>query len=387
VSRTATRLAVSLACVLATVLAAAPPAAADTTRDRQWHLAFLNVAEAHKLNQGSGVVVAVVDTGVNGNHPDLVGNVLPGADVSGVGTPNALEDLVGHGTGMASLIAGHGHGAGNGEGALGIAPQAKVLAVRVTHSNVAVPDTLAAGIDVAVRSGAKVISLSLAGSNSPRLRQSIDAALAADAVVVAGMGNRPDDVLPGYPAVYPGVVAVGATGQDGNVGSISVTGPQMVLSAPGMRIVSADPIGYAIGDGTSASTAIVAGAAALVRSKYPSLSAREVVHRLTATATDKGAPGRDPQYGFGIVNLVGALTADVPPASPSAAPPSAGDPVPASTGPAAAVPPAGGNGNGIGSAVPLVLALLAVVLAVAGAAGWLLLRRRRAAVGSPTATP
>ena len=119
-----------MGCCLATVLLAAPPAAADSIRDREWHLNYLNVTAAQVQSQGDGVVVAVVDTGVNGNHPDLAGNVLPGVDVSGAGAPNGQQDTDGHGTAMASLIAGHGHGTGNGDGVLGIAPQAKIFPVR-----------------------------------------------------------------------------------------------------------------------------------------------------------------------------------------------------------------------------------------------------------------
>ena len=102
-----------------------------------------------------------------------------------------------------------------------------------------------------------------------------------------------------------------------------MTGPQVDLVAPGVDIYSPyknEGSGYIKGYGTSQSAAIVSGAAALVRAKFPNLSAAEVVHRLTATAIDKGPPGRDDQYGYGVVNIVGALTADVPPLKPSVAP-------------------------------------------------------------------
>jgi subtilisin family serine protease len=111
--------------------------------------------------------------------------------------------------------------------------------------------------------------------------------------------------------------------QAGNHTDISVTGPEVVLSAPAVDIISPHSDGqYLTASGTSDATAIVSGVAALVRSKYPTMSAAEVVHRLTATATDKGPPGRDDQYGYGIVNPVAALTADVPPlpTSPTASP-------------------------------------------------------------------
>jgi subtilisin family serine protease len=141
-------------------------------------------------------------------------------------------------------------------------------------------------------------------------------------VVVAAVGNAPEVSQVVYPAAYPGVVAVAGVDKDGNHAGFSVTGPEVVLSAPAVAMKSTGPGGqYRTGTGgTSDATAIVAGAAALVRAKFPSLSAVEVIHRLTATAIDKGPRGRDDQYGYGIVNLVGALTADVPPLRPSSSP-------------------------------------------------------------------
>jgi type VII secretion-associated serine protease mycosin len=362
----------AVACGLATVMVVAPPAAADSIRDRQWHLRYLNVAEAQELSQGDGVVVAIVDSGVNGNHPDLVGDILPGVDVSGAGAPNGLEDRDGHGTGMAGLIAGHGHG--NGDGVLGIAPRVRIFPVRDSVTRDVAPQALVAGVNAAVQSGAKVISISQAGASTPGLEEAIKSAFAADAVVVAGIGNKPEQVLPALPAAIDGVVAVGALDQDGNVASISVTGPDMVLTAPGIRIVSTDGIGgYRIADGTSDATAIVAGAAALVRSKYPNLKAPEVIHRLTATATDKGPPGRDSQYGFGVLNIVDALKANVPPLTPSTSPTRATSAPTTASAPNAAPPPSRKSSS---SAPVIILVVLVIVLAGAGGLGWALLRRR-----------
>jgi type VII secretion-associated serine protease mycosin len=357
----------ALACGFAAMLVAGPPAVADQIRDRQWHLNYLDVTKANGMSEGDGVVVAVVDTGVNENHPDLIGNVLPGLDSAGAAASN--DDLVGHGTAMAGLIAGHGHGPEHADGVLGIAPRAKILPVRVTEGEHAAPDNIASGIEAAVKAGARVISVSLTGSDVPRLRNATRAAIAADAVVVAAIGNKPEDILPGFPATYDGVIAVGATDQEGNVASMSVTGPQMVLSAPGARIVSTDKQGYEIGDGTSASTAIVAGAVALIRSKYPNLKAPEVIHRLTATATDKGAPGRDPEYGYGVLNIVAALTANVPPLTPSATPPTTPP-----TGAGNAAPP---TNKRTGSSTGVIVAVILLVVAVAaGILIWAAVRRR-----------
>ena len=139
-----------------------------------------------------------------------------------------------------------------------------------------------------------------------------------------------------------------------------------MLAAPGVDIVSTAPGGgYSTGTGTSDSTAIIAGAAALVRARFPNLSAAEVVHRLTATATDAGPPGRDEEYGFGILNLVDALTKDVPPLTGSPT-----TPVAPRTSQAGRAPNAGG---GIPTGV-LVAVVLLFLLAAAGT--WTALRRR-----------
>jgi len=209
------------------------------------------------------------------------------------------------------------------------------------------------------------------------MRQAIRSAIAADVIVVAGIGNRPNDTVPTMPAAMDGVVAVGAVDRNGNVAPITVTGPEMVLSAPGVDIYGADNInhGYGIGTGTSDATAIVAGTAALVRSKYPNLSAKDVIHRLTATATDRGAPGRDDQYGYGIVNPVAALTADVKPETAgqaSTGPAVSGDPT-ASDRAAPAPLPRTGSATGI-----LVVALVAAGL-LAAVVGTTVVRKRQAA--------
>src|SRR5262249_38709902 len=116
--------------VLVTVVVPVGPVWADGVRDQEWHLGFLRVAEAHRYSQGAGVIVAVVDTGVDATHPDLTGSILPGADVRPGASGNGQTDTDSHGTSMAGLIVAHGHGPGNSAGVLGIAPQAKVLPVR-----------------------------------------------------------------------------------------------------------------------------------------------------------------------------------------------------------------------------------------------------------------
>jgi type VII secretion-associated serine protease mycosin len=356
--------AIILSLVLATASSGTSPSTADMIRDRQWHLVFLDAASAHGLTRGQGIIVAVIDTGVDAHHPDLAGSVLAGkAFVSG--ESDGRTDKIGHGTGMAGLIAAHGR---NGsDGALGIAPAAMILPVLVSTNLQTgdVGDELGPAIDYAVANQARVINISLAGGRSPRLEKAIQAALSADVVVVAGAGNTDVSLGLGGPASYPGVVAVGAVDKDYHHLPTSVKAPEVMISAPGVDIVSTNAGGgYRIGTGTSDATAIVSGAAALVRARFPNLSAAEVVHRLTATATDAGPPGRDEEYGFGVLNLVDALTKDVPPiqGTPTA-------PVRPTTRVAGPNP---GNSGGVPSG--LLFAAIALLLVAGGA--WTLFRRR-----------
>jgi subtilisin family serine protease len=302
--------------VVAVLIASLVPAGradADQTRDAQWFLGFLDVARAQQISQGDGAVVGVVDSGVDGRHPDLTGNVLPGADMLGL-SDDGWNDTLGHGTGMAGLIAAHGHGGG---GALGTAPRAKILPVNT--GIMGTDPRTAAGIDWAVAHGAIVLCLAIAGPPSPLLQRAVENAIAHDIVVVAGAGNAAATSVD-YPAAYPGVVTAAGVERGGEHAVLSNSGPQVTLAAPAVDVLSTAPGGtYRTGTGTSDATAIIAGAAALVRSKYPKMPATEVIHRLTATAIDKGPPGRDDLYGYGIVNLVGALTADL--SQPSSPPP------------------------------------------------------------------
>ncbi|MGC4898963.1 S8 family serine peptidase [Micromonospora echinospora] len=346
----------------------AAPADTSQVREDQWHLTFLKVNEAHKVSRGAGVLVAVPDTGVD-PHPDLSRNLLEGKNIL-TGTGDGLRDANSHGTAMAGLIAAHG---ANGEiGALGIAPEAKILPIiSSTSDNYGEADKLAEAIDYAVTQHAGVISISSAGVTSEKLTRSVKNALAADIVVVAGVGNLPEAATIGYPAAEEGVIAVSGIDQAGNHAPISVTGPKIEIAAPAVDIYSTSYGGkYSKGTGTSSATAIVAGAAALIRSKYPNLPAQEVAHRLTATAVDKGPPGRDDQYGYGVIDLVAALTADVPPLGfeSSVVTP------PAST---AAGPGKGDDDSGTVRG----LATLGVLVAAGG--GYLFWRRRRRADDPP----
>ena len=331
------------------------PPVRDEIRGQQWHLDFLAVGQAQTVSTGEGVVVGLIDTGVDGEHPDLQGSLRRGADFTFLQRADAWEDLDGHGTAMAGLIVAHGE-------ALGIAPDATILPVRHLTDGVGVSNATAANaIDWAVDRGATVLCLAFAVPEPHvLLENAIARAIARDVVVVAGVGNTPDQGLQ-YPAAYPGVVGVAGVDQAGNHADISIVSSASVIAAPAVEIASTGsrtvtPSGYRRGTGTSDATAIVAGVAALIRSAFPQLSAADVVNRMTATADDRGAPGPDDEYGYGIVNPVAALTADIPPLDTSTVP--TGGPTPTQSA-------AGSDGGS-----PLTLAVLAgvgvVVLVIVG---------------------
>lgn len=349
------------------------PDSTGLIRKDQWHLNYLRIAEAQRISSGEGVLVAVPDTGVY-PHVDLYRNLHPGVDFTTSGHGDGRQDRDSHGTGMAGLIAAHGQG--KTDGALGVAPNAKILPIRIKVINAqGTGSDLADAIDYSVKEGAQVLSISAAGDASARLQRAIEAAIRANVVVVAGAGNRPQSRSVGFPAAYSDVLAVGGVDRTGNHAEVSVTGPEIDVVAPAVDIYSTSIDGkYRKGTGTSDATAIVAGAVALIRSKYPYLPAREVVHRLTATAIDKGPPGRDDEYGYGVIDIVAALTADVPPLGFESPTPTA----PAGGGPsttAAAAPPDDSLGSD-GAATVRGLATLGVIVAV-GATWAVIVRRRR----------
>ena len=340
------------------------PAGADRIRDLQWHLQYLNIARAHELSQGDGIRIAVIDTGVDATHPDLAGNVLPGADAwaltHGQGPGDGWDDPDGHGTAMAGLIAAHGHGRGNAAGALGIAPMARIIPIRIQlgGGGPEFHDEMTVAIKEALKLGADIISLSVTGPFGDQIQPIFDA---GKIVVVAG-GNVPDTQVV---TATPGSVSVGAVRSDGLVADVSVRGSAapppldqlalgttagaglIWLTAPGQDVTIPLPHdGYGVGTGTSASTAIVSGAAALVWSRYPELTGEEVVRHLLQTTTDKGAPGPDVEYGYGDLDVVRALeTVPGPPATTSTTSPTVTTtPSAGATGEAARAPDSSGGG-------------------------------------------
>ncbi|MEU3223753.1 type VII secretion-associated serine protease mycosin [Streptomyces sp. NPDC006976] len=315
----------ALCAATAFALLPATPAAADTIRAQQWGLDALHTDRAWQTTRGKGVTVAVVDTGVDGSLPDLAGQVLAGEDMIGFGAVRGDKAWARHGTAMAGIIAGRGHGEGRADGVLGIAPEARILPVRVileasdparAEARKTRGTALADGIRWAADHGADVINLSLGDDSEsahpePGEDAAVQYALKKGAVVVASAGNggeKGDHIS--YPAAYPGVIAAAAVDRYGTHASFSTRRWYATVSAPGDDIVVPAPDRkYYVEWGTSAAAAFVSGAVALVRSAHPGLSPAQIKKLLTDTARDAPASGRDDARGYGIVDPAAAIEA------------------------------------------------------------------------------
>lgn len=337
-------LAMTLAGVsLAAGLTLAPAAMADSERDKQYWLGEAGITKAWEVSKGAGVKIAVIDSGVDAQHPDLKGAVTGGFDASGAGSPNGQKSLgvkPEHGTLVATILAGRGHqpagataspspgpaAAGGPDGMIGVAPEAEILSVS-TWLGSANPagksdqDQIPEAVRWAVDNGAKVINISL-GSATPQWPQSWDAAFLyaeqKDVVIVAAAGNRIGGNLQvGAPATIPGVLTVAGLDRKGTASvDSSSQGISIGVAAPAENLLGGLPGGgYAEWAGTSGAAPIVAGVAALIRSKWPEMSAKQVINRIVSTAKDAGPAGKDPLYGFGVLNAEAALKDSVPEAA------------------------------------------------------------------------
>jgi subtilisin family serine protease len=289
----------------------------DQFRSLQWALDRFDAEAVWETSDGTGVTVAVIDTGTDGNHPDLAGQVLDGIDY--IDSGNGWDDGDGHGTHVGGIIAAT---ADNGIGVAGLAPGAAVLPVRALDDlGVGFASDIAAGIIWSTNQGADVINLSL-GSYGPdtSMTSAVNYAISQDVVVVAASGNDGDppldsEILPNqtsWPAADTGVIGVGATTKLEGIASFSTSNATVDLSAPGVDIGSTyvfgpSDYGYGAMDGTSMATPFVAAAAAILRSAAPGLSGAAVGDILADTAIDRGAPGRDDEFGAGRLDVGAAL--------------------------------------------------------------------------------
>ncbi|MFC0489195.1 S8 family serine peptidase [Sinomonas atrocyanea] len=322
----------ALAAALLGLLPSAPAARADSIRDREYWLGEYGIEKAWEVSKGAGVKVAVIDSGIDGTHPDLHGAVVGGHDSSGAGSPDGQKPIGAkpeHGTLVATMLAGRGHGQDPGkdgvgpDGIVGVAPEAQLLSASTwlgspnpagISDQAQIPDAVRWAVD----QGAKVINISL-GSSSPVWPESWDSAFLYaeqhDVVIVAAAGNRVGgNVQVGAPATIPGVLTVAGLDRQRKASvDSSSQGISIGVAAPAEELAGGLPGGeYAEWAGTSGAAPIVSGVAALIRSKWPDMSAAQVINRIVSTAKDAGAPGPDPIYGRGILDAEAALKADVP---------------------------------------------------------------------------
>jgi subtilisin family serine protease len=312
-------------------LTTASAASADDVRNAQmWVLDAVSAPTAWETTEGQGATVAVIDSGVNPDVSDLVGSVISGPDLTGVNTPSSNAGWGVHGTWMASLIAGHGHGGGSG--IMGVAPMSKVLSIRVVtdktdpgygqyqqESDSRVQHSLASAIGYATTHGASVISMSLGyGTPSAVVRAALQHALSHGVVVVASSGNSGDSVgarakgqAPySFPADYPGVLGVAAVSRSGATAGFSSDNLSVQVGAPGVDVPAQGRDGqYWLVSGTSPACALTAGVAALIKARYPRLAPSLVMRAITSSTQNRPAGRYDEQVGFGTVDAAAALTA------------------------------------------------------------------------------
>jgi thermitase len=271
----------------------------DELLEKLWGMAKIEAQQAWAVTKGAGnVTVAVVDTGVDYNHPDFGGRVSKGRDFVN-NDDDAMDDHY-HGTHCAGTI---GAGLGNG-GVVGVAPEVKILAVKVlSASGSGSYDGVANGITYAADQHVDVISMSLGGpSSSKAIEDAVNYARSKGTLVVAAMGNDNSE-RPSYPAAVPGVMPVGATTNTDTRSSFSNYGKHISVGAPGSDILSTVPKGgYKVLSGTSMATPHVAGLCALVKSQFPGFTADQIRQKIEASADDLGDAGFDKFFGNGRIN-------------------------------------------------------------------------------------
>ncbi|MFC0623858.1 S8 family serine peptidase [Kribbella deserti] len=275
----------------------------------QTYLDLVRLPSAWSLNRdATKQIIAVLDSGVDSGHPELAGRLVPGYNSVDGGSTN---DENGHGTFIAGVAAAKTN---NALGVAGVVWNGRVMPVKVTfnpkgHSR---DSDIIRGLDWAVAHGATIANLSFSGTaGNPALHAAIQRATSKGVLVVAAVGNSGSGQIE-YPGAYPEVLGVGATDITGKLADFSTWGSWVDIAAPGTSIVSLSPralfpSGYGISSGTSYSAPLVAGVAALLRTRYPSLTPAQLIGRLKSTARDAGPRGIDPYYGFGIVDAYAAL--------------------------------------------------------------------------------
>ncbi len=282
---------------------------------RVYSPSLLEVSSAWQYTMGSpSVVIAVVDSGVNAAHPDLIDRVLPGYDF--VNDDNDATDDQGHGTHISGIIAAT---ANNGVGSAGICPLCSILPVKVLDAaNSGTWSNVAAGIVYAVDQGADLINLSLGGTSNPQIvHDAVAYAMQHNVLVIAAAGNSRTDT-PFYPAALEDVFAVSATRQDDTRWSLSNYGSWVDIAAPGYTIYSTYfdldnyYAGYIFMSGTSMAAPHVTGLAGLLLAQKTERTPAELRRLISLSAEDLGEPGPDAEFGAGRIDALHALMLEAP---------------------------------------------------------------------------
>lgn len=368
----AATLALGLTGVTGLIGTPAHAAALPKPRSEEWWFTAWDVQnQLWPQTRGKGETVALVDSGVNAQLPELRGVMVPGSDVRHGGTGNGFTDIDktgGHGTGMAGLIAGQG----GPSGMIGIAPEAKILPI-VSDGFIS---SMGKAIRYAADHGAQVINVSQGaaypGGCPEIVQEAVSYAIDKGSVVVASMGNTGNTTnSTEAPASCGGVLGVGAIANNKLAWTDTQRQSYVSAAAPGVRVGLLMKNGSFNNhfSGTSQASALAAGAVALIRSKFPQLSPREIVQRIVNTTVDAGPAGRDNLTGAGAMVPIRTLTMDVPKSAanptfqrldqwraqnPGLAKPSAG----------ATSNQADKSGSGGGIAIPLIVGLVIVVAIV-----------------------
>ena len=276
----------------------------------QYANAKLRLPQAHTLAHGANVTIAVIDSGIDVKHPELVNAIADNFDALG-----SKEGPHVHGTGIAGAIVSHAR-------LMGSAPEARILAIRAfgaaPNGAESTSYVILKGLDYAAAHGAQVVNMSFAGPKDALIERAIAATVAKGIVMVAAAGNAGPKSPPLYPAANANVIAVTATDAQDRLFAASNRGSHIAISAPGVDIfLPAPDEKYQMTSGTSFSAAYVSGLAALMLERNPALKPGEVHAILMKTARDLGAPGRDDLFGAGEADAFAAVSA-VAPAMPVA---------------------------------------------------------------------
>jgi len=287
----------------------------DTYFHLQWATLKIQAPAAWDQTTGaSDLIIAIVDTGVDLNHPDLNGKIVPGWDF--VNDDDSAQDDHGHGTHVAGIAAAETN---NGQGVAGVSWGARIMPIKVLDRNGdGYYSDVAQGVSYACNHGAQIINLSLGGDTpSNTLKDALEQAYQDGCLIVAAAGNSGRNEID-YPARYPEAMAVTATDQYDELATFSDHGPEAEVAAPGVDIYSTlwtrpNNHDYGYKTGTSMSAPHVAGLAALLWSVCPQLTNTEVRSVIESTATDLGSAGWDPYYGHGRIDAEKAIEYAGPP--------------------------------------------------------------------------